>query len=115
MDKVDAGMILRKAQAEDLQIIAAITQQKGETPSHSIDIFKNRRGKHNKVRLWIDLDLGTGYSRELFLTDSYGVPIEDITIVEGRDMSAIVDDIYKILDSKENDTESVEKKIQITL
>ena len=116
MDKVDAGMVLRVAMREDLELIAPLVQQTGYAPTHSIDLFKNRRGKFNKVRLWVQLDLGTVRSKELYLTDMYGSLLEMDTI-EGKDMSAIVGDMSVMLDYKTEEEVMDEQppKLQITL
>ncbi len=92
IDKVDAAMVLRKVAPEDLKLVAMLTQQSGQIPTHSIDIFKNRRGKHNKVRLWINLNLGNVRTKELFLTDEYGSLI-NLTNIRTMDSNAIIDDI----------------------
>lgn len=96
MDKADVGMILRKVAPEDLKLIAALSSQTGLTPTHSIDIFKNRRGKHNKVRLWVQLDLGVVSTQELFLTDEYGALLS-IDIIRTRDITAKIDNMELIL------------------
>ena len=92
IDKVDAAMVLRKVAPEDLKLVAMLTQQSGQIPTHSIDIFKNRRGKHNKVRLWINLNLSNVRTKELFLTDEYGSLI-NLTNIRTMDSNAIIDDI----------------------
>ena len=38
-------------------------------PTHIIDIYKMRRGRYKNVRIWIKLDLGTGYRKDLFMTN----------------------------------------------
>ena len=96
IDKVDSAMIIRSAAPEDLQLVAALSQQSFTVPTHSIDVFKNRRGKFNRVRLWVQLDLSNGYVSELFLTDEYGSPLE-VNIIEGKDISAVVEDIAEKL------------------
>ena len=34
-------------------------------PTHIIDIYKMRRGRYKNVRIWINLNLGTGYRKDL--------------------------------------------------
>lgn len=113
IDKVDGAGVLRRVGPDDLKLVSGLTSQSGYTPTHSIDIFKNRRGKHNKVRLWIDLDLGTLSTKELFLTDEYGALIE-MQIIETADREAKVEDIYAIL-NREEQKPMGPKRIQITL
>ena len=100
IDKVDVGMVLRKVGPADLKLVGMLSKQKGEAPTHSIDFFKNRRGKHNKVRLWIKLNLGTGRTQELFLTDEYGALIDfDLLLAEDSEVNQIV--IEEIIEQKE--------------
>ena len=100
IDKVDVGMVLRKVGPADLKLVGMLSKQKGEAPTHSIDFFKNRRGKHNKVRLWIKLNLGTGRTQELFLTDEYGALIDfDLLLAEDSEVNKIV--IEEIIEQKE--------------
>ena len=44
-------------------------------PTHIIDIYKMRRGRFKNVRIWINLHLGTGYRKDLFITDANNCPI----------------------------------------
>ena len=44
-------------------------------PTHIIDIYKMRRGRFKNVRIWINIHLGTGYRKDLFMTDSNNCPI----------------------------------------
>lgn len=99
IDKVDAAMVLRKVAPEDLKLVAMLTQQSGQIPTHSIDIFKNRRGKHNKVRLWINLNLSNVRTKELFLTDEYGALIS-LTNIRTMDSDAIIDDISRYTENR---------------
>ena len=45
-------------------------------PTHIIDIYKMRRGRYRNVRIWINLHLGTGYRKDLFMTTADNHPIE---------------------------------------
>ena len=44
-------------------------------PTHVLDIYKMRRGRYKMVRLWIHLHLGTGYRRDLFMTNAINQPM----------------------------------------
>lgn len=46
-------------------------------PTHIIDIYKNRRGSYKNVRIWIKLDLGTGYRKDLFMTTADNEPLSE--------------------------------------
>lgn len=39
-------------------------------PTHVIDIYKMRRGRYKMIRIWINLHLGTGYRKDLFITNA---------------------------------------------
>ena len=49
--------------------------QDNNKPTHIIDIYKMRRGRFKNVRIWINLHLGTGYRKDLFITDANNCPI----------------------------------------
>lgn len=86
-DKLDVGLFLKKATREDLDLIKPlILQNGGIEPNFYIDIFKARRSPYKRHRIWINLDLGTGRSVDLYLTDEYGSP-RGIDIYEVRDAS----------------------------
>lgn len=44
-------------------------------PTHVLDIYKMRRGRYKGVRIWINIDLGTGARRDLFMTTAENNPI----------------------------------------
>lgn len=44
-------------------------------PTHIIDIYKMRRGMYKNVRIWTSLHLGTGYRKDLFMTNADNCPI----------------------------------------
>ena len=49
-------------------------------PTHILDIYKMRRGRYKMIRIWVNLHLGTGYRKDLFITNAlnqpYGEPID---------------------------------------
>ena len=45
-------------------------------PTHVLDIYKMRRGMYKNVRIWIQLDLGTGQRRDLFISTADNTPIK---------------------------------------
>ena len=47
-------------------------------PTHVLDIYKMRRGRYKNVRIWIELNLGNGYRKDLFLTTAENQPIGEI-------------------------------------
>lgn len=47
-----------------------------QPPTHILDIYKMRRGRYKNVRIWINLHLGTGYRKDLFMTTADNQPIQ---------------------------------------
>lgn len=45
-------------------------------PTHILDIYKMRRGQFKNIRVWTQLDLGTGRRNDLFVTDSNNQPLD---------------------------------------
>jgi replicative DNA helicase len=82
-DKLDVGIIGLPVTKKDLESLEAILS-KGfyKTPNIVYHIYKVRRGKFNKVKLWLYIDLGTCRTYDLFLTnnDYEIIPIESTTI-----------------------------------
>ena len=46
-------------------------------PTHVIDIYKSRRGRYKNIRIWINLHLGTGARKDLFMTTAENEPIQE--------------------------------------
>lgn len=91
-DKVDCGVVALEPTQADLEAIAPIMMGRfDEEPNLVFHVYKNRRGKWNKVKVWCRVDLGTCRIRDMFMTDNdYRLipielteietyPIEDIT------------------------------------
>ena len=57
---------------------SSILQNEADRPTHIIDIYKMRRGRYKNVRIWINLDLGTGRRRDLFMTTADNQPVEEV-------------------------------------
>ena len=69
-------------------------------PTHILDIYKMRRGRYKNVRIWVNLDLGTGYRKDLFMTSADNYPIssymdmfEDATYKEIEDWREQLDKV----------------------
>ena len=68
---------LRQAAHEgsiDASIIDDITMR----PTHIIDIYKMRRGRYKNVRIWLNLHLGTGFRKDLFMSTTDNQPIGNV-------------------------------------
>ena len=46
-------------------------------PTHVLDIYKMRRGRYKMIRIWTNLHLGTGYRKDLFITNAVNQPMDE--------------------------------------
>ena len=85
-DKCDLGFVMTKIGEKTWnslipQLRIAAREGKIDTnlletpPTHVIDIYKMRRGRYKNVRIWIYLDLGNGYRKDLFMTNADNTPL----------------------------------------
>lgn len=111
-DKLDMGCVIRMVNEEKLKTIKDIIQQTGMKPNMYIDIYKNRRSKYKRVRLWVDVDLGTARISDLFLTDEFGNQLA-LDLLYAIDETALCD-IKNIFDKGQEQLENKPVK-QITL
>jgi len=77
-DKADFGSVLRIVTPEFLKTIEPLLKTGMPRPNMFIDVYKNRRSKFKRARLWIHADLGTCRFQDLFITNEYGeqLPID---------------------------------------
>lgn len=80
-NRIDFGSIMLDCTPEDIEDIQPILQNYNlPTPNVKCSIYKNRRGKTNRVLLWMAADKGTCRYKTCFVTD-YNltkIPDEDI-------------------------------------
>ena len=77
VDKIDVGGISLPVTQEEHQTIDILARKLGkDLPTQVQDIYKVRRGKYNRVRIWSKVDLGTCRTEDLFLTDAEGNEIQ---------------------------------------
>lgn len=75
-DKADIGLIgVRINDAEKERIGPSLAQMKAmkvvkQDPNIVIDVYKNRRGEMNNVKIWRNFDFGTCRCTDLFATDA---------------------------------------------
>ena len=67
---------LRVAAREGI-IDPKIVEDSNYRPTHIIDIYKMRRGRYKNIRIWINLHLGTGYRKDLFMTTIDNQPMRE--------------------------------------
>lgn len=78
-NRIDFGSIMLDCTPEDLEDIVGLTDKYG-VPNVKLSIYKNRRGKINRVLLWMHADKGTCRYKTMFVTD-YAfnlIPLEEI-------------------------------------
>lgn len=79
-DKIDVGGISLPLTEEEHEMIDSIARKLNkDLPTQVQDMYKIRRGKYNRVRIWSKVDLGTCRTEDLFLTDTSGNVI-DLTL-----------------------------------
>lgn len=107
-DKADFGCVLRYATPEKLKTIQALLKTGLPRPNMFIDIYKNRRSQHKRVRLWLQVDLGICRFDDLFLTNEYGeqIPVELLRAAYAQDVPTIEEIIE--MNSKIPETQAVE-------
>lgn len=72
-DKIDVGGISLPLTEEEHEMVDNIAISLGkDIPTQVQDMYKIRRGKYNRVRIWSKVDLGTCRTEDLFLTDTSG-------------------------------------------
>lgn len=86
-DKLDVGMIALEPTKEELDLIAPIIEEHFmPQPNIVFHIYKVRRGKHNNVKVFSHMDLGTCRMRNLFLTN------QNCEIMSATETNIIIDD-----------------------
>lgn len=91
-NRVDFGSIMLDCTQEDIDDIRGLAERFG-TPNVKMSIYKNRRGKTNRVLLWMRADKGTSRFKTLFVTD-YAmnlIPLSEIYPNVPDDVSKPVD------------------------
>lgn len=78
-DLVDVGCIMSRPTREELQPYSEYISSYGE-PNLVIDVYKNRRGRWNMVRIFCKNDLGICRRKDLFITDAQGRVLTDFNL-----------------------------------
>jgi len=122
-DKIDVGGISLPLTQEDHEQVDAIARKLGkDLPTQVQDLYKVRRGKYNRVRIWSKVDLGTCRTEDLFLTDQNGNEISIVTneYLFSDEMGSIINQSQLQSERKEESKEikelkerTVEKKVSL--
>jgi len=86
-NRIDYGEIMVDCVAEDIQDIQGILDANPGigTPNIKKSIYKNRRGKHNRVICWMRANKGTCRYKTLFVTDFMFNPIDKTKFFEHKE------------------------------
>ena len=79
---VDFGCIMSVPTVEELEEVKGFQKMFNFSPNCITDVFKNRRGRWTRVRIWSRMDLGTCRRYDLFVTTPNNKPIEDFQCIE---------------------------------
>ena len=110
VDKIDVGGISLPVTQEEHQVIDLLARKLGkDIPTQVQDIYKVRRGKYNRVRIWSKVDLGTCRTEDLFLTDGDGneIPIVPNEYLFKDELGSIIN--QSNLTSEVKEDESIKK------
>lgn len=116
-DKLDIGIVTLPVTEADLKNLENVIPKFSKVPNLVHHIYKVRRGKFVRVKLWCYVDLGTCRTTDLFLTTNDYVIIEiDATTVEQiLEDNRIPEEELRALDdldleSEDGETENEENK-----
>lgn len=72
-DRIDLGEISLRPTSAELECVKKLMHNMYGVPIPNLvrHIYKVRRGKLTKIRLWQYADLSTGRTKDLFITDNY--------------------------------------------
>lgn len=79
---VDFACIMSRPTQDELNQISEFKKSFGYAPNLVTDIFKNRRGRWNMVRLWSYFDTGTCRKQDLFLTTANMKSVDQFIMVD---------------------------------
>lgn len=79
---VDFACIMSRPTKEELSELSGFQSSFLFTPNLVTDIYKNRRGRWNMIRVWSYNDLGCCRREDLFVTTANMKPIKDFKVIE---------------------------------
>ena len=95
----DFACIMSRPSIEEINQVAEFKKSFGFTPNLVTDVYKNRRGRWNMVRIWSVHDLGTCRKHDLFITTANMKSVDNFIIV---DFTAYEDETLKELEKLYN-------------
>ena len=105
---VDFACIMSTPSPDELTAVASFKQSFGYSPNVVTDVFKNRRGRWNQVRIWSYFDKGTCRKYDLFITSDRMKPLNEFFIVDfKRNTNIEIQDLLQLY----NDGEVVDNNV----
>ena len=99
---VDFACIMSTPSPDELTAVASFKQSFGYSPNVVTDVFKNRRGRWNQVRIWSYFDKGTCRKYDLFITSDRMKPLNEFFIVDfKRNTNIEIQDLLKLYNNGE--------------
>lgn len=81
-DLSDFSAIMSRPTQDEISQLAGFQQQFSFVPTLVTDVFKNRGGRWNRVRIWSNYDAGCLRTEDMFITTPDMKPIENFKIVD---------------------------------
>lgn len=81
VNKLDLGAIQLPLSVKDEKVVQTLMENGinfGKYPTHTVNIYKNRGGKHKMVRLFVAFNLGTLRMEDVFVTNYQNEAFSDI-------------------------------------
>lgn len=69
-DKTDMSCLILPVKDFELKALETVLAQGCPTPTHSLTVYKNRRGEHKSARVWMVANLGICQFETVFCTDA---------------------------------------------
>ena len=111
----DFACIMSRPSVEELNQISAFKKSFGYTPNLVTDVYKNRRGRWNMVRIWSMHDLGTCRKYDLFITTANMKSVDEFIIVDFKSYeSEELKDLEKLYNTGEVSENIYQEIIDIT-
>lgn len=86
-DRIDAGYVILPPSKSELEAVKPILSKNiYPVPNMIYHLYKCRRGKITRVKVWLHLDLGNCRLTDLFVTnfDNELIPVDKLTIENGN-------------------------------
>lgn len=114
IDLADFACIMSRPTPEELLQIQSFKKSFGYEPDLITDVYKNRRGRWNMIRIWSKNDLGCCRKTDLFACTPNYKALEDFKIVDFVDVGIENSELQKTINMYNNGAASVEEKEEET-